>query len=136
MGKALIGARWLLDRGKIVALWGARRPEQLTPVREVMGWTLDESDYRTGGPARYVKVAETGGLLTLAVLSVVVVLVGVAVVRAVVMVVLVGVAVVAVVVGVFVRVVEGGGFSAAARALRMTPSAVSKLISRLEFHLL
>jgi len=33
---------------------------------------------------------------------------------------------------VFVHVVEGGGFSAAARALRMTPSAVSKLISRLE----
>lgn len=36
---------------------------------------------------------------------------------------------------VFVRVVEGGGFSAAARALRMTPSAVSKLIARLEARL-
>lgn len=33
---------------------------------------------------------------------------------------------------VFVRVVELGGFSAAARAFRMTPSAVSKLIARLE----
>jgi len=33
---------------------------------------------------------------------------------------------------VFVRVVELGGFSAAARALRMTPSAVSKLVTRLE----
>jgi DNA-binding transcriptional LysR family regulator len=33
---------------------------------------------------------------------------------------------------VFVRVVDLGGFSAAARALRMTPSAVSKLIARLE----
>jgi DNA-binding transcriptional LysR family regulator len=33
---------------------------------------------------------------------------------------------------VFVRVVEYGGFSAAARSLRMTPSAVSKLIGRLE----
>ena len=33
---------------------------------------------------------------------------------------------------VFVRVVETGSFSAAARALRMTPSAVSKLIARLE----
>ena len=33
---------------------------------------------------------------------------------------------------VFVRVVETGSFSAAARALRMTPSAVSKLIGRLE----
>ncbi len=36
---------------------------------------------------------------------------------------------------VFVRVVEQGGFSAAARALRMTPSGVSKLISRLETRL-
>ncbi|WP_274423875.1 LysR family transcriptional regulator [Chelativorans sp. YIM 93263] len=33
---------------------------------------------------------------------------------------------------VFVQVVEAQGFSAAARRLRMTPSAVSKLISRLE----
>jgi DNA-binding transcriptional LysR family regulator len=33
---------------------------------------------------------------------------------------------------VFVRVVGLGGFSTAARALRMTPSAVSKLIARLE----
>ena len=33
---------------------------------------------------------------------------------------------------VFVRVVELGGFSAAARALQMTPSAVSKLMGRLE----
>ncbi|WP_341676530.1 LysR family transcriptional regulator [Niveibacterium sp. SC-1] len=33
---------------------------------------------------------------------------------------------------VFVRVVELGGFSAAARACRMTPSAVSKLVGRLE----
>lgn len=36
---------------------------------------------------------------------------------------------------VFVRVVESGGFSAAARALRMSPSAVSKLIARLEARL-
>lgn len=33
---------------------------------------------------------------------------------------------------VFVRVVETGGFSPAARALRMSPSAVSKLVARLE----
>jgi cyclic pyranopterin phosphate synthase len=26
-------------------------------------WTLSEIDYRTGGPARYVRVAETGGRL-------------------------------------------------------------------------
>ena len=36
---------------------------------------------------------------------------------------------------VFVRVVELGGFSPAARAARMTPSAVSKLIARLEARL-
>ncbi len=36
---------------------------------------------------------------------------------------------------VFVRVVELGGFSPAARATRMTPSAVSKLIARLEARL-
>ncbi len=36
---------------------------------------------------------------------------------------------------VFVRVVELGGFSAAARAFRMTPSAVSKLVARLEVRL-
>ena len=36
---------------------------------------------------------------------------------------------------VFVRVVESGGFSAAARNLRMTPSAVSKLLGRLEARL-
>lgn len=35
----------------------------------------------------------------------------------------------------FVRVIERGGFSAAARELRMTPSAVSKLIARLEARL-
>lgn len=36
---------------------------------------------------------------------------------------------------VFVRVAEQGGFSAAARACRMTPSAVSKLIARMEARL-
>jgi DNA-binding transcriptional LysR family regulator len=36
---------------------------------------------------------------------------------------------------VFVRVVEQGGFTAAARALSMTPSAVSKLVARLEARL-
>jgi len=36
---------------------------------------------------------------------------------------------------VFVRAVELGGFSSAARAFRMTPSAVSKLVARLEARL-
>eukprot|EP01034_Spumella_vulgaris_P041042 gene41042-50784_t len=37
--------------------------------------------------------------------------------------------------GVFVEVVDAGGFTSAAQRLKMTPSAVSKLISRLEARL-
>ncbi len=42
-GKSVLAlaVRWLLDRGKIIALWGARHPRQLDPVDEVMGWTID-----------------------------------------------------------------------------------------------
>jgi aryl-alcohol dehydrogenase-like predicted oxidoreductase len=36
-----LAVRWLLDRGEIVALWGARHPDQLAPVEDAMGWTLD-----------------------------------------------------------------------------------------------
>ena len=37
-----LAVRWVLDRGgNTVALWGARRAEQLAPVAEVMGWHLD-----------------------------------------------------------------------------------------------
>jgi aryl-alcohol dehydrogenase-like predicted oxidoreductase len=38
-----LAARWVLDQGVATALWGARRPEQLQPVDEVMGWRLDAS---------------------------------------------------------------------------------------------
>jgi aryl-alcohol dehydrogenase-like predicted oxidoreductase len=41
-----LAVRWLLDRGKVVALWGARRPDQLKPVSEVMGWSLDSAAMR------------------------------------------------------------------------------------------
>jgi|SRR5882672_947605 len=47
-GKRVIhlAVRWLLDQpGVGVALWGARRPEQLTPIREVAGWSLSENDF-------------------------------------------------------------------------------------------
>lgn len=40
-GVLALAVRWILDQGGTVALWGARRPEQLTPVDEVMGWSLD-----------------------------------------------------------------------------------------------
>ena len=45
-GKRVIhlALRWLLDRpGVSIALWGARRPSQVDPVSEVMGWRLDEA---------------------------------------------------------------------------------------------
>jgi aryl-alcohol dehydrogenase-like predicted oxidoreductase len=39
-----LAARWVLDRpGVSVALWGAKRPEQLDAVAGVMGWKLDAS---------------------------------------------------------------------------------------------
>ena len=45
-GKRVIhlALRWLLDRpGVGVALWGARRPDQLAPATDVMGWHIDDS---------------------------------------------------------------------------------------------
>ncbi len=43
-GKEIIplAVRWILDRGVEVALWGARKPEQLDPVDDVTGWSIDE----------------------------------------------------------------------------------------------
>jgi aryl-alcohol dehydrogenase-like predicted oxidoreductase len=43
-GKSIIelAARWVLDRpGVSVALWGAKRPDQLDAIAGVMGWRLD-----------------------------------------------------------------------------------------------
>jgi aryl-alcohol dehydrogenase-like predicted oxidoreductase len=42
-GKRVIhlALRWVLDQpGVTAALWGARRPEQLAPIGEVMGWSI------------------------------------------------------------------------------------------------
>jgi aryl-alcohol dehydrogenase-like predicted oxidoreductase len=47
-GKRVIhlAVRWLLDQpGVGVALWGARRPEQLAPIGEVAGWSLTKPDF-------------------------------------------------------------------------------------------
>jgi len=47
-GKRVIhlAARWLLDQpGVGVALWGARRPQQLAPIAEVAGWCLSKNDF-------------------------------------------------------------------------------------------
>ncbi|MGE0118434.1 MAG: GTP 3',8-cyclase MoaA [Dongiaceae bacterium] len=47
---------------------GEMRLDQYLPLSVVRArlaqkWTLDETDHRTGGPARYVRVRETGGRL-------------------------------------------------------------------------
>jgi aryl-alcohol dehydrogenase-like predicted oxidoreductase len=47
-GKRVIhlAVRWLLDQpGVGIALWGARHPEQLAPIREVAGWSLTTADF-------------------------------------------------------------------------------------------
>jgi len=47
-GKRVIhlAVRWLLDQpGVGIALWGARRPEQLAPINEVSGWSLTKGDF-------------------------------------------------------------------------------------------
>jgi aryl-alcohol dehydrogenase-like predicted oxidoreductase len=45
-GKRLIhlAIRWMLDQGITSALWGARHPDQLKPVDEVSGWSIDDDD--------------------------------------------------------------------------------------------
>jgi aryl-alcohol dehydrogenase-like predicted oxidoreductase len=48
-GKSVLAlaVRWVLDRGNTVALWGARRPEQLAPVGDVLGWHIDRDTMQT-----------------------------------------------------------------------------------------
>jgi aryl-alcohol dehydrogenase-like predicted oxidoreductase len=39
-----LAMRWVLDRpGISAALWGAKRPEQLLPVKDILGWGLDDA---------------------------------------------------------------------------------------------
>jgi aryl-alcohol dehydrogenase-like predicted oxidoreductase len=39
-----LAVRWVLDRGEWnIALWGARRAEQLSPIAEVLGWRIDDA---------------------------------------------------------------------------------------------
>lgn len=37
-----LALRWVIDEGT-VALWGGRYPAQLDPVKDVLGWTLDDA---------------------------------------------------------------------------------------------
>ncbi len=41
-----LAVRWVLDQGDTIALWGARRPEQLDPAQDAMGWELDDRAMR------------------------------------------------------------------------------------------
>jgi aryl-alcohol dehydrogenase-like predicted oxidoreductase len=52
-GKRVIhlAVRWMLDQGIGVALWGARRPDQLRPVDEISGWSVD-----TAGRAEIARI--------------------------------------------------------------------------------
>lgn len=45
-GKSLmvLAIRWVLDQGPTIALWGARKPEQIDGVSDVFGWQLTEQD--------------------------------------------------------------------------------------------
>jgi aryl-alcohol dehydrogenase-like predicted oxidoreductase len=39
-----LAVRWVLDRGEMnIALWGARRADQLAPIADVAGWHIDSS---------------------------------------------------------------------------------------------
>ncbi|MDP8233242.1 MAG: aldo/keto reductase [Candidatus Saelkia tenebricola] len=47
-GIIYIAVRWVLDHeGVDIALWGARQPEQLEVVNEIMGWELDREAKNT-----------------------------------------------------------------------------------------
>jgi len=45
-GVLALAVRWVLDQGDTIALWGARRPAQLDPVGDAMGWKLDDQAKR------------------------------------------------------------------------------------------
>jgi aryl-alcohol dehydrogenase-like predicted oxidoreductase len=41
-----LAVRWVLDQGPTIALWGARRPDQLDPVTDIDGWKIDDVSKR------------------------------------------------------------------------------------------
>jgi aryl-alcohol dehydrogenase-like predicted oxidoreductase len=47
-GKSVLAlaVRWILDAGNTIALWGARRPEHLDSIPDILGWKLDSSAMR------------------------------------------------------------------------------------------
>lgn len=47
-GKSMLALAicWVLDRGPTIALWGARKPEQIAGVDDAFGWKLDAEDMK------------------------------------------------------------------------------------------
>lgn len=45
-GKSVLALaiRWILDQGPTIALWGARRPDQLDGIDDAFGWSLTSQD--------------------------------------------------------------------------------------------
>jgi aryl-alcohol dehydrogenase-like predicted oxidoreductase len=41
-----LAVRWILDQGRTIALWGARRPDQLEGIAAALGWSLTAADLR------------------------------------------------------------------------------------------
>jgi aryl-alcohol dehydrogenase-like predicted oxidoreductase len=41
-----LAVRWVLDKGINIALWGARKPEQLDAIASVWGWKLNSQDFK------------------------------------------------------------------------------------------
>lgn len=39
-----LAVRWVLDQGADIALWGARRPQQLAEIEEIWNWSLKKQD--------------------------------------------------------------------------------------------
>jgi aryl-alcohol dehydrogenase-like predicted oxidoreductase len=63
-GKRVIhlAVRWLLDQpGVAIALWGARRPDQLAPIEDTTGWSLDEAAVEEINRIVYETVADPVG---------------------------------------------------------------------------
>ncbi|WP_278368866.1 aldo/keto reductase [Acetobacter orientalis] len=41
-----LAIRWVLDKGPTIALWGARKPEQISGIDDAFGWKLEEADLK------------------------------------------------------------------------------------------
>lgn len=41
-----LAIRWVLDKGPTIALWGARKPEQISGVDDAFGWSLTPEDMK------------------------------------------------------------------------------------------